>query len=42
MMNYLIKLFKIEKTPRKGLFALEWVVMAYLVLTLLVVLFAYA
>lgn len=40
-MNYLVKLFKIEKQPRKGLFALEWVVLAYMVLTLLVVLFAY-
>ena len=40
-MNYLVKLFKIEKTPHKGLFALEWVVLGYMVLTLLVILFAY-
>lgn len=34
-------LFKIEKSPRKGLFAMEWVVLAYMVFTLLVILFAY-
>lgn len=35
------ELFRIEKNPQKGLFALEWAVLAYLVLTLLIVLFAY-
>lgn len=34
-------LFKIEKSPRKGLFAMEWAVLAYMVFTLLVILFAY-
>lgn len=34
-------LFKIEKKPRKGLFAMEWVVLAYMALTLLIILFAY-
>lgn len=34
-------LFAIEKKPRKGLLAVEWVILAYLVLTLLVMLFAY-
>lgn len=34
-------IFKIEKKPRKGLFAVEWVVMGYLVLTLLLILFTY-
>jgi len=34
-------LFKIEKKPVKGLFAFEWVVLAYLVLTLGIVLFTY-
>ncbi len=35
------KLFAIEKKPKKGLFAVEWVVMGYLVLTTLVMLFTY-
>jgi len=34
-------LFSIEKSPRKGLLPLEFVMMAYLVVTLLVVLFTY-
>ena len=34
-------LFRIDKNPRKGLFPFEWVVMAYLVITLLFILFAY-
>lgn len=32
------ELFKIEKTPTKGLMAFEWVILAYLVVTLLVTL----
>src|SRR3712207_8926662 len=32
-------LFKLEKKPLKGLMAFEWVVMAYLVLTLIITLF---
>ena len=35
------ELFIIEKKPRKGLLAVEWVVMGYLVLTLLLILFTY-
>ena len=34
------ELIKIEKTPRKGLFALEWVVMGYLLFTTLFIIFA--
>lgn len=34
-------LFKIEAKPRRGLFALEWVMLAYLVFTLLMVFFTY-
>ena len=34
-------LFEIEKKPRKGLLAVEWVVMGYLLLTLLLILFAH-
>lgn len=33
--------FKIEKKPRRGLLALEWIAVSYAVLTLLIVLFAY-
>lgn len=36
-----MKYFEIEKKPLKGLMAVEWVVMAYLVLTLAVTLFMY-
>ncbi len=32
---------RIEKNPRRGLFAFEWVVLAYLGLTLLMIMFAY-
>lgn len=35
------ELFKLEKKPKKGLFAVEWVIMAYLVLTLLFIFFTY-
>ena len=34
-------LFKIEKKPRKGLLAVEWVVLAYMLLTTVVILFTY-
>ena len=33
--------FKIEKTPRKGLMAVEWVMLAYMVLTFITMLFTY-
>jgi hypothetical protein len=35
------KFIEIEKKPRKGLLPLEWVVLAYLFVTLLIVLFTY-
>lgn len=35
------QLFQLEKKPVKGLLALEWVMLAYMVLTLAVMLFAY-
>ena len=41
MKHFIIDLFKIETKPRKGLLALEWAVLAYLVLTTLVILFTY-
>ena len=42
MGNFRFKdLFKIEKKPQKGLFAVEWVVMGYLVLTTLLMLFTW-
>lgn len=34
-------MFRIEKKPQKGLWVVEWVVLGYLVLTLLLILFAY-
>lgn len=34
-------LFEIEKKPRKGLLAVEWIAMGYLLLTLLLMLFCY-
>lgn len=40
-MKFIKNLFAIEKNPRRGLLALEWVVVAYLVLTLLAVFFTY-
>ena len=40
-MNFIKTLFAIEKTPRKGLMALEWVVLVYMVLTLLMVFFTF-
>jgi membrane-associated phospholipid phosphatase len=41
MFKFIKELFAIEKTPRRGLFALEWVVLGYMIFTLLIVLFAY-
>lgn len=41
MIKFIKQLFTIEMRPRKGLFALEWVVMGYLALTLLIVFFIY-
>jgi membrane-associated phospholipid phosphatase len=40
MIKFFKELFKIEKKPRKNLFALEWVVMGYLLFTLLLIMFA--
>ena len=40
-MNSIKYLFEIEKKPKKGLLAVEWVMMGYLVLTLLLMLFTY-
>ena len=40
-MKIIKDLFKIEKNPRRGLLAVEWVIMGYLLLTTLVVLFTY-
>lgn len=41
MLKFIKKLFAIDKNPRKGLLPLEWVVVAYLSITLLIVLFTY-
>ncbi len=41
MIKFLINLFSIEKKPRRGLFAFEWVMMAYLVFTLLLIILTY-
>lgn len=40
-MNWMKTLFSIEKNPKRGLLWLEWVVLAYMLLTLLVVFFTY-
>ena len=40
-MKFLTQLFSIDKSPKRGLLALEWLVMAYTVFTLLVALFTY-
>lgn len=40
-MNTLKSIFKIEKRPKKGLLAVEWVVLGYMALTLLIMLFTY-
>ena len=41
MKRFITNLFKLEKKPVKGLMAYEWVVMAYLVLTLIITFFMY-
>lgn len=41
IMKEIKKYFAIEKKPRRGLMALEWVVLVYLLLTLLMVCFTY-
>ena len=40
-MKIIKDIFAIEKKPRKGLLAVEWVIMGYLLLTLLMILFCY-
>ena len=40
-MKAITNLFKIEKKPLRGLMAIEWLTVAYLVFTLVIVLFAY-
>lgn len=40
-MKFLISLFKIENKPKKGLLALEWAMLGYLALTLLMMIFTY-
>lgn len=40
-MKFLLSLFKIEKKPKKGLFAFEWAMLAYLAFTLLLMFFTY-
>ena len=40
-MKKLLDYFRIEKQPRRGLLAMEWVVLGYLVFTLLFILFTY-
>jgi hypothetical protein len=34
-------LFEIERKPHKGLLTIEWLILGYLVLTLLLILFGY-
>lgn len=41
MMKYLKYLFGIDKKPRRGLLEVEWVIMGYLMLTLLLMLFTW-
>ena len=40
-MKSILDIFRIEKKPRKGLLAVEWVIMCYLLLTLLLMLFTF-
>lgn len=40
-MNRLKKLFALEKSPNRSLMAIEWVVLGYMLLTLIIVLFTY-
>ena len=41
MKRLITNLFKLEKKPVKGIMAYEWVVMAYLILTLIITFFMY-
>ena len=41
MMKILKDVFTIDKHPRKGLIAIEWLVLGYVVITSLFILFAY-
>lgn len=40
-MKRILEYFRIDKSPRRGLLAVEWVVLAYLLFSLLFILFAY-
>lgn len=40
-MKFLKQLFAIEKKPKKGLLTLEWIVLAYMSLTLVILMFTY-
>ena len=40
-MNFIKQLFSIESKPKRGLIALEWLVIAYTLFTLCVALFTY-
>lgn len=40
-MNFIKQLFRIERNPKRGLLAVEWIVMGYLVITLLLLFFMY-
>ena len=41
MLNFIKQLFAIEQKPKRGLLPLEWVMLAYLLFTLIIVLFCY-
>lgn len=41
MFHFIKQLFTIDKRPRRGLLALEWVMLAYLLMTLLIVILTY-
>lgn len=41
MIKFIKQLFTINKKPKKGLLPLEWVMVGYLTLTLLIVFFTY-
>ena len=40
-MNFFKQLFAIEKKPQHGLFTLEWIVLAYMALTLIIMMFTF-
>ena len=40
-MNFIKNLFAIEKKPKRGLLSLEWLVLAYMALTLVIVMFTF-